>query len=144
MNQYLEIAQSGHPLTESQMMDAVRFIMEGHASNDDLIPFLKALAARGETVDEITGAVRVIRRNALTIKSPKGTVDCCGTGGDKSGTYNISTAVAFVVAGCGVPVAKHGNRASSSKCGAADILEYLGVNLNMPFPAIEEALARFN
>lgn len=144
MNKNFERVISGKSLSEDQMMEAMSFIMEGRASNEDLAPFLSTLARRGETIDEITGAARVLRQHALTITAPPGAVDCCGTGGDKSGTYNISTAVAFVAAACGVPVAKHGNRASSSKCGAADILEILGVNLEMPKQALEESLRRFN
>lgn len=144
MNRFLKLLESGKTLTEAQMMDVIRLIMDARASNEELAPFLTTLSKRGETAEEITAVAKVMREKSMTIKSPPGTVDCCGTGGDKSGSYNISTAVAFVVAGCGVPVAKHGNRASSSKCGAADILEYLGINLNMPFPALEESLKRFN
>jgi anthranilate phosphoribosyltransferase len=140
MNKHFKAVIGGKTLSEEQMMEAVSFIMDGRASNDDLTPFLKAMAERGETVDEIVGAAKVMRGCAIFIKSPAGTVDCCGTGGDKSGTYNISTAVSFVVAACGVPVAKHGNRASSSKCGAADILETLGVNLEVSPKTLEESL----
>lgn len=131
---------SGQALLEEEMMEAISIIMDGHTSNSDLIPFLEDLHKRGETVDEIVGATRILRERAVSIKSPKGAIDCCGTGGDKIGTYNISTAVAFVAAAAGVPVAKHGNRASTSKCGAADILEILGVSLAMPVPALEESL----
>lgn len=144
MNKNFERVLSGKTLSEDQMIEAMSFIMEGRASNEDLAPFLSELAKRGETVDEITGAARVLRKHVVSIQAPAGAVDCCGTGGDKSGTYNISTAVAFVAAACGVPVAKHGNRASSSKCGAADILEILGVNLEMSKEALEESLRRFN
>ncbi len=124
-HKYFKAVQAGKNLTEKEMMDVMDFIMEGKAIPEDLAPFLTKMAERGETVEEITGAARILRQRAITIKSPKGTVDCCGTGGDRSGTYNISTAVAFVAAGAGVPMAKHGNRASTSKCGAADILEML-------------------
>jgi anthranilate phosphoribosyltransferase len=140
MNKYFKAVQNGETLHEAEMMEAVGFIMDGHASNDDLGPFLMKMAERGETVDEIVGAAKALRKRALKIKSPSGTVDCCGTGGDKSNTFNISTAVAFVAAAAGVPMAKHGNRASTSKCGAADILEMLGVNLNMPPEALEKSL----
>ena len=134
----------GENLTEQEMIAAMSAIMEGGQSEDDIIAFLTYLTKKGETVDEITGAARVMREKAATIKAPPGAIDCCGTGGDASGTYNISTAVALVVAACDVPVAKHGNRASTSKSGAADVLEALGVNLDLNHEQLEEALARFN
>lgn len=140
MNRYLKIIADGKALTEKQMMEAMELIMEGHTSNEEKAEFLKGLTKRGETIEEITGAARVLRKKAMMIKAPYGAVDCCGTGGDKSGTYNISTAVAIIAAACGVPVAKHGNRSSSSKSGAADVLETLGVNIEMPKEALEEAL----
>lgn len=144
MNKYLKRALTGEPLTEAEMIKTVSYILDGKSSNDDLAPLLTTLSERGETIDEITGAARVLRERAITIKSPTGTIDCCGTGGDKSSSYNISTAVSFVLAACGVPVAKHGNRASTSRSGAADILEMLGVNLNMPNAALEQAIKTFN
>ena len=111
------------PLNEDQMIEAMTQIMEGQVSDEHLSTFLTNMTERGETVEELTGAARVMRKKAAGIKAPYGAVDCCGTGGDNSGTYNISTAVALVAASCGVPVAKHGNRAASSKSGAADVLE---------------------
>lgn len=134
--------QSG--LTQAEMVEAMNFIMEGHASDEDIRNFLVTMADRGETVDEITGAARVLREKALHIHTPAKAIDCCGTGGDARGTYNISTAVAIVAASCGVPVAKHGNRAASSKSGAADVLEALGINLNISKEQIEAALEKFN
>lgn len=131
-------------LTEDEMIDAMTAIMNGKVGEDDLKAFLTHLAERGETADEITGAARVLRDKVDAIDAPKGTVDCCGTGGDGAGTLNISTAVALVAAACGVPVAKHGNRAASSKSGAADVLEALGVNLDMPKPKLEQALRELN
>src|SRR5690606_4132819 len=95
---------------------------------------------RGESVDEIGAAVRVIRGKALAVRAPEGAMDIVGTGGDNSGSLNISTATALVVAGCGVPVAKHGNRALASRSGAADVLSALGVNLAADFALIEEAI----
>jgi anthranilate phosphoribosyltransferase len=103
--------------------------------------FLMALRVRGETVEEITGAATVMRSKMTTIKGPPGAIDICGTGGDGTGSYNISTASQFVVAACGVPVAKHGNRAASSKSGASDVLEALGVNIEADFALVEKALA---
>src|SRR3569623_325962 len=90
-----------------------------------------ALRVRGETVDEITGAVNTMRAKMLGVKAPADAVDIVGTGGDASGSYNISTCAAFIVAGCGVPVAKHGNRALSSRSGSADVLGALGVNIDL-------------
>ena len=100
-----------------------------------------ALRVRGETVEEIAGAATVMRAKMTTIKGPAGAIDICGTGGDGTGSYNISTASQFVVAACGVPVAKHGNRAASSKSGASDVLEALGVNIEADFALVERALA---
>ena len=133
-----------HPLTEPEMAAAMTAIMDGKVSDADIAAFLTALAKRDPSADEITGAARVLRQKAQTIKAPAGAVDCCGTGGDGMNTFNISTAVALVAAACGVPVAKHGNRASSSKSGAADVLEALGVNPALPPARAEEALRRFN
>jgi anthranilate phosphoribosyltransferase len=140
----LKKIQQGTALTEKEMAEAMSIIMEGGASEAQTGAFLTGLSVRGETSEEISGAARTMREKALKINAPKDAVDCCGTGGDGAGTLNISTAVAFVAAGCGVPVAKHGNRASSSKSGAADVLEYLGVNLEMPVKALEKALKKYN
>jgi anthranilate phosphoribosyltransferase len=128
------------PLSETEMTAAMTQIMEGQISESEIMDFLKTLADRGETAEELTGAAKVMRAKAKGVEAPYGAVDCCGTGGDKSGTYNISTAVAIVAASCGVPVAKHGNRAASSKSGAADVLEVLGINLDAPQETLEEAL----
>ena len=95
---------------------------------------------RGETVEEITGAARIMRAKAVAVEAPPGTIDTCGTGGDSSGSFNISTASALVVAGCGVPVAKHGNRALSSKSGSADVLTALGVNIDADFAIVRRCL----
>ncbi len=137
---YLEIARQGTELTEEQMFEAISVMMSGTADDAEMEEFLRALAARGETSAEITGAARTLRAKASMINAPDGAIDCCGTGGDGAHTFNISTAVAFVLAACGVPVAKHGNRAASSKSGAADVLEELGVPLDAPAEKLEEAL----
>ena len=131
-------------VSEDEMAAAMTAIMDGKVSDTDIAAFLTALAKRDPTADEITGAARILRQKAQTIKAPADAVDCCGTGGDGMNTYNISTAVALVAAACGVPVAKHGNRASSSKSGAADVLEALGINAALPPARAEEALRRFN
>jgi len=142
--QNLNIIQGGDYLTEDQMRACMNDIMEGLWSNDDITAFLLGLAERGESVEEITGAAKVMREKALAIKAPEGALDCCGTGGDAKGTYNISTAVALVCAACDIPMAKHGNRSASSKSGAADVLEALGVELSIPKNKIEEALDLYN
>ncbi len=137
---YLSKALNGQALSESEMIDAMTTIMKGAVDDSALTQFLIALADRGETEDEIAGAARVLRGMAQTISAPPGTIDCCGTGGDGLHTFNISTAVALVAAGAGVSVAKHGNRAASSKSGAADVLESLGMNLALPKDKLETAL----
>lgn len=131
------------PMPEETMIASMTAIMDGHCSDEEIKTFLIDMANRGETVDEISGAAKVMRAKAMTINAPHNAVDCCGTGGDASGTYNISTAVAIVAASCGVPIAKHGNRAATSKAGAADVLEALGINLNVSKQRLEEALKTF-
>jgi anthranilate phosphoribosyltransferase len=105
-------------------------MMAGAVSEMRMASFLTALAVRGPSIAEITGAARAMREAMTTVEAPPGAMDVCGTGGDGAGTLNVSTAAAFVVAGSGVPVAKHGNRAMSSRTGAADVLEVLGVPIN--------------
>ena len=107
------------PLSEDQMVEIMNKIMSGEFPDEILKEFLIALTSRGENVDEIVGAARVLREKSYKIKAPEDAVDCCGTWGDQSGTYNISTAVALVAAECSAPVAKHGNRSASSRCGTA-------------------------
>jgi anthranilate phosphoribosyltransferase len=134
-------AATGDSLSEDEAARAFDIIMSGEATDAQIGGFLMALRARGETVDEITGAVRVMRQKALRITAPAGAIDVVGTGGDASGTYNISTGAALVVAACGVTVAKHGNRALTSKSGAADVLKALGVNIEAAPEVIEKAIA---
>jgi anthranilate phosphoribosyltransferase len=129
--EHFEKAASGGTLSEHEAREAFIAIMEGGVSEVELAGFLVALKARGETVDEIAGAVSAMRTFMVPVHAPHGAIDIVGTGGDAKGTFNISTAAAFVLAGAGVPVAKHGNRAVSSKSGAADVLEKLGVSIKM-------------
>ncbi len=131
----------GAVLSADEAEAAFDAIMSGEATAAQVGGFLMALRVRGETVDEITGAVRAMRAKALAVTAPAGAIDVVGTGGDGSGTFNISTGAAVVVAGAGVPVAKHGNRALSSKSGAADVLTALGVNLDAEMPLVERAIA---
>jgi anthranilate phosphoribosyltransferase len=130
----------GEPLSEADAEAAFDLLMSGEATPAQIAGLLMALRVRGETVAEITGAARAMRAKMSRVAAPEGAIDVCGTGGDAAGTLNISTAVAFVVAGAGVPVAKQGNRAVSSRSGAADVLAALGVNLEAPFPVIEAAM----
>ncbi|MBI5164976.1 MAG: anthranilate phosphoribosyltransferase [Magnetospirillum sp.] len=131
---------AGARLSEIQAEEVFEVIMSGDATPAQIGGLLMALRVRGETVEEITGAARIMRAKALHMEAPEGAVDTCGTGGDGSGTFNISTAAAFVVAGCGVPVAKHGNRALSSKSGSADVLAALGVRVDCDMALVKEAL----
>ena len=141
MKALLAKVASGETLDELEAEAAFDIIMSGDATPAQIGGFLMALRVRGETVDEITGAVRTMRAKALAVQAPAGAMDIVGTGGDASGTYNISTGAALVVAACGVPVAKHGNRALSSKSGAADVLAALGVNLDADMALVEQAIA---
>ena len=116
-------------LAEAEAEEVFGWILDGEADDDAIARFLVDMSARSETSEEIAGAARALRHRMIPIAAPEGTVNCCGTGGDGHHTLNVSTAVSLVVAACGVPVAKHGNRAASSKAGAADTLEALGLDL---------------
>lgn len=122
----------GETLSEAQAEDAFGIIMSGEATPAQIAGLLMAMRVRGETVPELAGAVRAMRARMLVVEAPEGAIDVCGTGGDNAGTLNVSTAVTFVLAGAGVPVAKHGNRALSSRTGGADVLTALGVNVDVP------------
>ena len=136
----LNVAAAGKPLTSEQAEAAFDIMMSGNATPSQMGGFLMALRVRGETVEEITGAVRAMRAKMTRIEAPAGAIDTCGTGGDAAGTWNISTGAAVVVAACGVPVAKHGNRGLSSKSGAADVLGVLGVNIDADMALVKQAL----
>jgi anthranilate phosphoribosyltransferase len=131
-----------HDLDASEMTRVISEIFSGSLSDAQIGAFMAALATKGETFEELAGAATAMRRKALRIEAPAQTlVDTCGTGGDGAQTFNISTTTAFVAAGCGVMVAKHGNRSISSQCGSADLLEALGMNLDLAPELVEEALA---
>lgn len=144
LNNAIAKVLQGSVLTEEEMILVMQEIMNGDANKDQIETFLVQLSLRGESVSEITGAARVMREMAQTINSPNMATDCCGTGGDGMNTFNISTAVGFIVAASGIPIAKHGNRSASSKSGAADTLEALGVNINLPHARLEKALEQLN
>lgn len=128
-------------LSESQMAEMMNFVLTGQATEAQIGAMMAALATKGETFEELAGAARAMRRNARRIQATTSpVVDTCGTGGDGAHTFNISTTTAFVVAGCGVTVAKHGNRSVSSKCGSADVLESLGIKLDTDPEIVEEAV----
>ncbi len=132
---------AGMPLTFEEAREAFDIIMSGDATPGQIGGFLMALRVRGETVDEISGAVATMRDKMLRVAAPAGAVDIVGTGGDGSHSVNISTASAFVIAACGVPVAKHGNRGLSSLTGAADVLTALGVRIDLSPEAIGHCIA---
>ncbi len=131
----------GNDLTATEMGALISHVLSGEATDAQIGALMGALATKGETFEELAGAAQAMRRKAHRIQTPADiVVDTCGTGGDGAQTFNISTTTAFVVAGCGVTVAKHGNRSISSKCGSADLLEALGVNLNTDPELVEEAI----
>lgn len=126
------------PMTLDEARTAFGAMLDGAGTDEEIAEFLVALTERGETAEEIAGAAQAMRDRMIRVSAPDNAIDVCGTGGDGQHTLNVSTAVALVVAACGVPVAKHGNRAASSKAGGADTLEALGVNLNIA-PEVAEA-----
>ena len=140
----IAIAAGGRALDETQAEQAFDILMSGDATPAQIGGFLMSLRVRGETVPEIVGAVRAMRAKMHRIEAPPGALDTCGTGGDGAGTLNISTGAAIVTAAAGVPVAKHGNRAASSKTGAADVLAALGVNIEADMSLVKEALWQAN
>ena len=132
MKELIAQVMEGRHLTEAQAEDAMNLMMSGDATQAQMASFLTALRIKGETVEEITGCARVMREKATKVPTQQPLLcDTAGTGGDKSGTFNISTTAAFVISGAGVPMAKHGNRAASSLTGSADVLEALGINLTL-------------
>ena len=138
---HLSAIIAGDNLNQSQMHQMMNTILSGEVTDAQIGAFMAALAAKGETFAELAGAAQAMRKKALRIQTTASTVvDTCGTGGDGTHSFNISTTTAFVVAGCGVTVAKHGNRSVSSRCGSADLLESLGVRLETEPEIVEEAI----
>jgi anthranilate phosphoribosyltransferase len=131
---------TGATLSEQEAQDAFSIIMSGAATPAQIAGLIMAMRVRGEVVAEMVGAVRAVRAHMVSIDAPEGAIDVCGTGGDHAGTLNVSTAVTFVVAGLGVPVAKHGNRALSSRTGGADVLQALGVETDVPVESLAAIL----
>lgn len=139
-HQLLERLRSGETLNAGDTCEIFTEIVSGNIDGPDVASLLTVLAERKPTVEEIVGAATALRRRMIRIKAPSEAIDLCGTGGDGLDTLNISTASAFVIAGTGIPVAKHGNRNMSSTCGAADVLEALGATIDISPQAAEECL----
>ena len=131
---------TGATLSREEARDAFDTILSGEVTNAQSAAFLMALRVRGETIDEIAGAVGAMRGKMLTVKAPADAIDIVGTGGDSSGSYNVSTLASIITAACGVPVAKHGNRAASSRSGAADVLTALGVKVGLEAAGTERCI----
>lgn len=142
LQEALKKVVDGQNLSEQEMVEAMTRIMEGRAGDAQIAAFLTGLRMKGETVDEIAGAARVMRQKAVAVplRSRSGLVDIVGTGGDGTNTFNISTAAAFVAAGAGVRVAKHGNRSVSSRCGSADVMEAMGVKIDIAAESVGQCI----
>lgn len=141
IKEYLERVIEKENLTFDESFSIMTEIMEGNINNSHMAGFLIGLKSKGETSEEVAGFAKAMREKSIKINcDDENVIDVCGTGGDNSGSFNISTAVAFTAAGAGVKVAKHGNRSISSKCGSADVLQQLGVNINLSKEQSEEAL----
>ena len=140
MKPYLEKISSNVDLTYEEAADAMQLIMSGESTAAQFGSFVTGLRMKGETVDEIAGMASVMRKMALSVNYDNVLLDTCGTGGDGLGTFNISTAAAFVSAGIGIKIAKHGNRAMSSHTGSADVLESLGININLTPDQVSECI----
>jgi anthranilate phosphoribosyltransferase len=140
MKELIGQVAAGRALSLDEAREAFDIMMSGDATPAQVGGFLMALRVRGETVEELTGGAMAMRERMVRVKAPADAIDTCGTGGDASGTYNVSTAAALVVAACGVPVAKHGNRALSSRAGSADVLAALGVDTDAEVAHVEQAI----
>ena len=142
IKQAIEALVSGQPISTEEAAQVMEEIMSGETTPAQFGAFVTALRIKGESVEEIVGLAKVMRDKAIPVKVSGPTVDTCGTGGDASGTFNISTTAAFVVAGAGLKVAKHGNRAMTSRCGSADVLEALGVKIDLGAEGVQHCLER--
>jgi anthranilate phosphoribosyltransferase len=131
---------AGNSLSEEEAFQLMNEILSGNVSTEKISGLLVALRCKGETIDEVTGFVKAMRKFAVKIETDKEVVDTCGTGGDGAHTFNISTTAAFIAAGAGVPIAKHGNRSVSSRCGSADVLEELGVDISLSAEKVKAAV----
>lgn len=140
IHSYIQKLTTGHSLTTEEMTRTLQIILAGGATPAQIAAILVSLRMKGETPAEIAAAAAVLRSKAIAFPAPEGAFDTCGTGGDGAGSLNISTAVGLVLAGCGVPVVKHGNRSVSSRSGSTDVLEALGVDVQVPPETMQEAL----
>lgn len=141
---FIQQVVDGRDLSREESQRAFQIMMQGGATPAQMGALLVALRIKGETIDELTGAAITMRQKALQFDAPENAIDTCGTGGDATGTYNISTATAIVTAACGVPVVKHGNRSVSSLSGSADVMRQLNVNLTAPPEVMQQALNECN
>ena len=144
MVDFIKKLESKESLSFEESKNLFSIIMEGKYDEDSIIKILNAMSDKGETKDELAGGIFVMRSKATLVKAPSGTVDTCGTGGDGQNSLNISTAAAIVLASIGIKVAKHGNKAVSSNCGSADVLEALKININLKPQAAEQSIEKVN
>ena len=144
MNNLIEIIKKGHNLSLAESKILFKNLMEGKYDENTIIEILDSLLKKGETKDELAGGIFVLREKATKVNADQNTIDTCGTGGDGQNSLNISTAAAIVLASMGVKVAKHGNKAVSSNCGSADVLEALKININLKPDEVEESINKFN
>ena len=144
MKEFLEKLKNKEDLSFNESKTAFEILMEGKASENEIFDFLTLLSLKGEVSDEIAGGVYVLRNKAAQVNVPDGTIDTCGTGGDGKNTLNISTAAALLLSSFGAKVAKHGNKSVSSKCGSADVLEKLNININLGPKEVEASIDNNN
>ena len=144
INQFIEKINKNENLSFDESKNAFLEIMSGKTSEDLIFQFLTGLSKKGESSEEIAGGVYILRKKALNVNVPENTIDTCGTGGDGKNTLNISTASSIVLSSLNIKVAKHGNKALSSKCGSADVLEKLGININLTPKEVENSISEKN
>ncbi len=144
MSNFKESLKKGQNLTFENSKALFNELMEGNYDENSIVEILESLIKKGETKDELAGGIFVLRKKATKVKADQSTIDTCGTGGDGQNSLNISTAAAIVLASMGVKVAKHGNKAVSSNCGSADVLEALKININLKPDEVEESIKKFN